>query len=56
MTLVEQLRVLTHAEHMSQDELDTVYAAIRYIEMMERIAYSPETLQVLLDQVNRLQR
>jgi hypothetical protein len=36
MTLIERLRVLSHSPNLSQDELDTVMAATRRIEQLQR--------------------
>jgi DNA repair exonuclease SbcCD ATPase subunit len=36
MTLVERLRVLSNADKLTQDELDTVMAAIRRIESLQK--------------------
>lgn len=36
MTLIERLTVLSNADNLTQDQLDTVMAAIRSIEQLRR--------------------
>lgn len=36
MTLIERLRVMTHADGMSQDDRDTLNEAIRRIESLQK--------------------